>query len=66
MSWAQANQLRVLQARAEARALLVRLEKLELEQAIDALWRDALDHGIDEQIAAAVIFSAFEGMIAPA
>jgi hypothetical protein len=84
MSWAEANLLRVLQARAEARALLARMRieairgsgddsaltrrlvALELEQAIEPLWQDALAKGIDEETATAIIFKAFEGIIAPA
>jgi hypothetical protein len=57
------NPLMVLQARAEARALLVRLGWLKLEDAIEPLWQDALGQGIDEEAAIAIIYKEFDGMI---
>jgi len=56
--------LRVLQARAEARALLVAVGEIELEAAFAPLVDYATDHSIDAGIAYDIIRAAFKDVIA--
>lgn len=52
--------LRILQARAEARAMLVRLGEIELEEALAPLEDYARESRIDSKLAVAIIRKAFE------
>lgn len=59
------NPLLVLQARAEARALLYKASEFDLEEALAPLYAYALDSGLHEQLDSEAIFAIihkpFEG-----
>jgi len=60
------HQLLILQARAEARALLYKASEFDLDEALAPLYRYALDSGLHDQIDSEAIFAIihkpFEGV----
>jgi hypothetical protein len=57
--------LRILQARAEARALLWQAGIFNAEEVLAPLYHYAIDNGISEEVADAIIRKAFELEVTP-